>query len=1280
MNCPNCQTPNPENHNFCLHCGTLLTQNCPRCNFESPQQANFCGNCGFGLTPKAQFLWQQGWEPPLRPRPEQPKPLQVVDGSEQPAESAAIHPPAPAAPSETLLDQYIPRELRSKLEAARARGGMAGERRIVTMLFCDVKGSTAAAQHLDPEEWTEIINGAFEYMIEPVYRYEGTVARLMGDGILAFFGAPIAHEDDPQRAVLTGLDIVSGMTPYHQKIKQQWNIDINVRIGINTGLVVVGAVGSDLRMEYTAMGDAINLAARMEQTAAPGTVQIAHDTYKLVAPLFEFEELGGIQVKGKEEPVPAYRVLERKSAPGRLRGIESLEAELVGRSQEMARLQSVLTDLERGIGRIVCLTGGAGLGKSRLIQELKRTEGRDLAVNWFETASLSYETTYPYALFQQLIRRLNGIPASDEAAQFWDKISALTAQLPNGEESRYTRVFAALFGLPDPSGQPPLEGEHFKRQLYAAMREIWQSRFKAQPTMLVLDDLHWADPASIDLLLHLLPSVESSPLVLLCSFRPDREAPSYKVKQTADAQYHHRYTEIDLRPLSEEQSDELVNRLLSIPDLPDSLSARIQERAGGNPFFVEEVVRTLIENGAVVPEDRPENGTVRRYWRATSESTAIDIPDSLQGLLSSRIDRLEEGTRQIVQLASVIGRSFYHRVLTEIGREDMLTVGSVDDQIDRLVRLEMIQEAARVPEVEYRFRNPLTQEIAYQTILLKRRREFHGRVGAAMEALFPERLAELAPRLAFHFSEARQAEKVLVYHTLAGDNAFRLFALDESLSNYEQAMEWAERGGASNEQLIHLYRRRGRALELLLRHDEALETYQALEALGEAREDDSLRLAGIAAQGTAYITGKSDMENSRMRSEEALTLARQLGERGTEARSLWSLLLALSWVDSRQALDYGESGLAIARELASRPQASNEDLELLALILLDFSIPLIGTGQIKLARERTTEAQQLFENIGNLPMASTAAQRLGVAYKAEGRLEQAEAAFDQSITIDKSIGNEGGLIGSSLGLLDLYPLVGDYASFLAILDEVTPILAREGRIPEVVYELYRIVAYFHLGALDQVRQLADPVLHFMESGMVIWPDLFLSYLARTHIRAGELETGRELLEKIGTDVDMENFLIPLVPLIPQAKAELALAAGEWKEALAHVDEFLKKTRPKGMLIYIPDKLLLKGRILCRADCPEEAYAVLKEAHSLATEQKARSALWQICFHLAEMETERGNLAEAQALNEQARAAIDFIAEHAGRDDLRASFLAIPQVQTILSDNEGIHVNTNSNTT
>ncbi len=572
--------------------------------------------------------------------------------------------------------------------------------------------------------------------------------------------------------------------------------------------------------------------------------------------------------------------------PASARGIEGLEADLVGRREEMARLEAAVANLRHGVGGIVCLMGAAGLGKSRLIQELKTRLQRDLTirlldphdpaphepalgaqrdatpVGWIEIASHSYESNHPYALFQHLFRRLNGVAAVEGADRFWEKVMPIVERFPPERRAQALRLVATLFGLPDPSGQLPLDGEQFKRELFAIFHEIGRLHFDNRPTLLVLDDLHWADRGSIELLLHLLPTVETSPVVWLCAFRPDRDAPCYRVKQQADAELHHRYTEINLRPLAQQESNELVNRLLSIAELPRGLRARIQERAAGNPFFIEEVVRSLIESGAVTAEERPYNGELRRYWRATGDDAEIEIPDNLQGLLAARIDRLQDETRQVLQVAAVIGRSFHHRVLTEIGQRDALPPLHVEDQIGRLVRLEMIQEAARVPAVEYRFRNPLTQEIAYRTILNRQRRELHARVGEAMETLFSEQVAELAPRLAFHFSEAQQAGKALHYYTLAGDNAFRLFANAEAATHYAHALAWAERVQPANRQLIHLYRRRGRALELNLNHMEAFALYQELDALGHARQDDELRLAGIMAQATIYYTGMSDLENA----------------------------------------------------------------------------------------------------------------------------------------------------------------------------------------------------------------------------------------------------------------------------------------------------------------------------------------------------------------------------------------------------------------------------------
>jgi class 3 adenylate cyclase/tetratricopeptide (TPR) repeat protein len=680
--------------------------------------------------------------------------------------------------------------MRSKLEAARASGDMVGERRIVTMMFCDVKGSTAAAEQLDPEEWSEIINGAFEHMIKPVYTYEGTVARLMGDGILAFFGAPLAHEDDPHRAVLAGMDIVAGIDPYREQIKNSWGIDLNVRVGINTGLVVVGAVGSDLRMEYTALGDAINLAARMEDTAVPGTVQIAQDTYKHVAQLFEFEALGGIEIKGKSEPVAAYRVLGRKEGAGRSRGIEGLHVDMVGREAELLNLREVMTDLKQGIGRIVCVLGEAGLGKSRLISESHKDYQNLIGSdgNWYETISLSYEYNQAYGLFQRLIQRVIGIAYDDPPQIVRKKLATLLESFVEERRPRAKQVFEALFALESESNGPPLDDEIFRGELLVAMDEWWRASFSDRPTVLVFDDMHWSDAASIDLLRQLLPLTGEIPLVLFCAMREERTSPAWQIKITADEDFRHRYSEISLRPLTKAESNELINRLLAIPELPDDLRENILEKSGGNPFFIEEVVRTLIENGAVQSEDRSINGDTQRYWVATNEATEFAIPDNLQSLLSARMDRLEDATRNTLQLASVIGRSFYHRVLQAVDQDSP----ELDKHVSTLLRLDMIRESARVPEVEYMFRNPLTQEAVYETILLKRRREFHLRVGEAMEELYPDRLEGLYGLLAHHYKLAGQREGAIKYFRQASQQAVTVFAYEEAVENLRKALELLE--------------------------------------------------------------------------------------------------------------------------------------------------------------------------------------------------------------------------------------------------------------------------------------------------------------------------------------------------------------------------------------------------------------------------------------------------------------------------------------------------------
>ncbi len=664
---------------------------------------------------------------------------------------------------------------------------MRGERRTITALFCDVVNSTGLAEKLDPEDWTDLMNRAFQRLNAPIVRYEGTVAKLMGDAVLAFFGAPTAHEDDPQRAVLAALDMLASVRLFAEEIRKELGIDFDIRIGINTGPVVVGDVGSAQAMEYTAMGDAVNVAARMEQTAAPGTVQVSNDTFRLIEPYFEVEALGGVALKGKSEPVPAYRVIRTKGAPGDShRGVG---APLIGRDAQLARMNAALDDLKQGKGRIIALIGEAGLGKSRLIAELfRKWEADGLAEGWDVAHGIPYDSNRPFGLFQNFARQMFGIELDDPPDVVHHKVdnglraTGATDEVVSLCSVAVERVIAAKVLH---EAAKDYSAEEIREDLYNNVYPAWLAAAAAGPRVLVLDDLQWADPASIDLVIHLFKMVEEVPILFLCAFRPERQAPSWRIKQVAESDYPHRYDELALQPLDAEDTDALVNALLNIADLPGELHELIMRKTDGNPYFVEEVVRTLIDRGAVVRTD------AGLQWQAGTNLADIPIPDSLQALLMARIDRLDEHTKSTLQAASVIGRAFYYRILECIS-DEALALGK---QMLSLERAELLREAGRVPELEYMFKHDLARDAAYGSMLNRKRREFHKRVGEAMEEIFAGHLEEHAHRLAQHFALAGDRERALRYFTMAGEVAEALNATTESKAHFGQALNAARELG-----------------------------------------------------------------------------------------------------------------------------------------------------------------------------------------------------------------------------------------------------------------------------------------------------------------------------------------------------------------------------------------------------------------------------------------------------------------------------------------------------
>ena len=672
-----------------------------------------------------------------------------------------------------------------------------GERRIVTVLFADVVNSTGLAENLDPEDWTDIMNGAFPLLTAPVHRYEGTIGRLMGDGILAFFGAPTSHEDDAERAVLAALDMVASIKTYGETIKSKQGFDFQIRVGINTGFVVVADVGSAAFNEFTAMGDAVNVAARMQSTAAPGTVQITSDTQRQVASRFDFESLGEIELKGKSEPVTAYRVIKPSAYLVRTHGSGGVSAPLIGRDLELGRLKAAIDQVREGRGHIVCLIGEAGLGKSRLLSELR--------AYWLEKNpqfyldvmnAVPYDATRPFGLFQNYARDMFAVELDDSGETIHRKIreTFLSQGVPEEQFAMCQVAMERVIAAKVLHESKDYTGDQIRTDIHQNMYQAFKNASGGAPSVVVLDDMQWADRASVDLLLHLMKLADEIPILFVIAFRPERQSPAWQVKLAAETDFPHRSEEIVLKPLDAAGSEKLISALLDIERMPDTLRATILRKTEGNPYFVEEVVRSLLDQGFV----RDMDGKLE--WQAGADASDIAIPDSLQALLMARMDRLDAETRATLQMASVIGRQFYYRILLAISDSAM----GVDKHLRSLERVELLREAGRNPELEYVFKHELARDAAYATILNRRRREFHLHVAEAIETIFADRLDEHAHRLARHFELAGDDQRAARYYELAGDVAAALGAGAEVEGQYERALAAAKRSGAAEADIARL--------------------------------------------------------------------------------------------------------------------------------------------------------------------------------------------------------------------------------------------------------------------------------------------------------------------------------------------------------------------------------------------------------------------------------------------------------------------------------------------
>ncbi len=685
-----------------------------------------------------------------------------------------------------------------------------GERRIVTVLFVDVADSTGIGERLGAERSAFLFDEVLRLMTAQVERYDGTVAQLLGDGLLALFGAPLAHEDDSERAVRAGLAIQRALAQYATEVEAAYGVKLAARVGLNTGPVVVSHESEDGNERFNAHGDTVNVAARLQGIASEGGIVLGSETARLVDDCFELEPLGGLELKGKSAPVEAFLVTgEREPEP------EAPRSPLVGRDFELAVLERTMDGLAEGRGVIVSIMGEPGIGKSRLVAEVVRSY-RD-RIRFVEGRSVSYAQDIPYWPIRDLLREWLGVGAQTPEARTRLELKAELAHRFGGEAEAAYPFVASLLGLalePEAADRiRELSREGLQRETFELFGELVSRLSLDTPLCLVLEDLHWADDATLELLEALFPVTEEAAVGLVLLYRAEREHGSWRLGERGRQRHPHRYREIELRPLPDDASRTLAANVAGA-ELPESVAELLAVRAGGNPFFLEEALRDLVERGALVRESG-------RLVLAVGEDE-LTVPALVQGTLQARLDRLDPATRETLGVAAVIGRTFAMPLLERLLSHDQLV-----PSLSELQRLDLAVETRRRPSPEYRFRHGLVQEVAYASLIDATRRKLHGRVGEALEELYPDSREDIYGLLARHFTEADLPDKAVDYLLKAGDAARALYADQEALGHYERARGFLMRMGDER-------RARDTLFKMALAHHLAFDFERAEEAYDAA--------------------------------------------------------------------------------------------------------------------------------------------------------------------------------------------------------------------------------------------------------------------------------------------------------------------------------------------------------------------------------------------------------------------------------------------------------------
>lgn len=947
MNCSCCGSEVQSGFAFCPKCGTKQPNACPGCGYACAPDFAYCPKCG-ALVGEA--LKDGGEARPSRP----PAPIRASS--------------PPLAPLADPQQASLPKSDRIDTEA---------NRRTITVLFADLSGFTAMSERLDPEVMQTLQNQLFEELTAAVQSFGGFVDKFIGDALLALFGAPAAHEDDPERAVRAAIDMISRTARLSERAKAYAGSPLLLHVGINTGHVVAGGLGVGVAKSFSVTGDTVNTAQRLQSMAAPGEVLVGPLTHRLTRHAFSYDSLGEVSLKGKMGSVLVHRLKGPLETPRAARGLDTLglDAPLVGRDAELARVIGSLDRARGGAAQLVRLIGEAGIGKTRLVDEFLariRDEDRfaDLAVRRAVCSPLGEQS---YGALAAVLRSAYGIAQKACAAEAEAKIAEALSELglAADEAARLMPLYLHVLGLGDPNALlRHVEPEQLRRQIFFAIRTIFERRLALSPLLIIVEDLHWADAVSLEALRFLMDRLERTRLMLLFTHRPTLE-----LDQLGSSRISH--TTLRLPPLGDADGQKLLAAYFrhGWREPPGHLFSRILDRAGGNPLFLEEIIRGLIEAGTLERDGA--------QWRMTSDQAAADIPASIQALLLARLDRLPHQVRLLAQEAAVIGPRFDAGLLGAAATEP----ARVEAGLELLSDAEIVEEIAGSNSISlrtYRFTQTMLQDVIYQNLLLQRRIELHGRIGAALERLYgnePERLEDLI-LLGHHFSLSASKPKGARYLRAAGDRARASYANDDAIRLYRQALAVLLASGEGEPERLVLYERiadlcgaAGRRNTAEEHYQSALEGHRAAEdRIGEARILRKLgRLLWDAGKRIKAETYYAEAAKLLGGIDAPIEWAHLLQERGRLAFRTGDHVAAASWAD--EALGYARSVPADADK-----NAGLEAARAIAEALNTKGVALARVGRHQEAVREVEQSVAAAEAAGLLNVACRGYTNLGVLY------------------------------------------------------------------------------------------------------------------------------------------------------------------------------------------------------------------------------------------------------------------------------------------------------------